>query len=173
MSVYLLALGATLMVMLDASEARQRALDALGDAAQGLRLTPPLPQHWPPRPGSKLVIFAYRSRVLPTGEREIEVHTPAFRVLLSPLAADGKPRVTRLTSRRLDRTEHAPRHQPAAELDEAVAALIRVVAARAAPPDRELARLGYRAWTRENPVISEVLRNDLSAFFQWLGEDGS
>jgi hypothetical protein len=157
---------------LSAAAARSVVERAIRDTAPevtGYRLTPPLPERFPPAGAPALVYFAYSARATRGGMIQHEIHSPAAMVTLAIDAAPPQATVTRLTGGALGQEPDAVAGLTRADLDAAVEALFRLLTGGTPrPEDEQLVRTVYDRWRRENALIAAAVTTRAPALFRWL-----
>jgi len=132
-----------------------------------LRVTPPFPASWPPKPDAPLVSYAYGA-ALDLTLRDAERISAPFAKVETP--ASGAPRVTPL-AQVLEVVDTQGFHPVGAdEAQRAQAAFATGPALRAGKLDE--ARPAWCAWWRGNGAIVAQLREQHAAFLDALACDG-
>ena len=135
---------------MNASEARQAALDALvrtGVPQYELRLTPPFPSQ-----GGSLAYFAYRAEARPTSEVSYDIYSPQFRI---DVDLAGAVRIQRREPRLL-----GVQNSVTVEIQPDADALLR--------GDRDAVRRTYLPWLETNAALARALETELGELFAWL-----
>jgi hypothetical protein len=161
----------------DPQAARRMAFeqaDAILPGVRQLRLTLPMPAHWPSAGRAQVVYFAYRLHGPLSSRGTSGVMSPAVRIAVR---VDSSQPVLG-GHRRLQESDLGTQVEDVepvsqARIDEAVEALFRAVVTQSpAEDDLRIVRTIYRRWRQGNDTICADLQRRLPAFFQWLDEPG-